>query len=388
MNSNFSVERVPIQKKKDENGPQKFEKFPRLYLELIENKDKIKPNHVNKEYNAEEAMSVASDDYNIPKNKHEKKMTTINEDDDDDVSNNSSDDNYSVSNDDDDQSRDATDDKSSVESVSDDEDEESINDLEDDHNNIYNNNTASDETKDRLKAMLHAEDPPRLSDLQKNGIIHQERSIPNLNYAEDDDEDTENMKREMLFKFQLLKRSYPNVDIPNFTVHSSLKKMQESYDDTLRFLSLESSVDSYKNILVGTFMLSEYALSYLKFDMSGFTQQQILNMSSYEKLLIELGQRNYQPQGEQWPVEVRLVGLVFVNAVVFILSKMILQKTGSNLMGLMNNSMRQKMTNDFHSELNNPGNNVDTTFIPQRQDTVKPDERRRMRKPNFDFNSL
>jgi len=59
-------------------------------------------------------------------------------------------------------------------------------------------------------------------------------------------------------------------------------------------------------------------------------------MSSYEKLLIELGEKSYVPSGSKWPVEVRLLFLVIMNAAFFIISKMILKKTGSNLMSVIN----------------------------------------------------
>ena len=85
-------------------------------------------------------------------------------------------------------------------------------------------------------------------------------------------------------------------------------------------------------------MLVEFVLgNWLKFDMQGYTQQQIVSMSSYDKLLLELGEKSYVPSGEQWSVELRLLFLVVVNAVVFIVSKMILRKTGANLMNMMNN---------------------------------------------------
>ena len=57
-------------------------------------------------------------------------------------------------------------------------------------------------------------------------------------------------------------------------------------------------------------------------------------MNSYERLLIEMGEKSYVPQGSKWPVELRLLFLIIVNAVIFIIGRMVMRKTGSNMMNM------------------------------------------------------
>jgi hypothetical protein len=155
--------------------------------------------------------------------------------------------------------------------------------------------------------------PPSLSQLNIRDTV-----IPNLKYMHEDTEN-DNLKRELLFKFDLLKKSYKDVTIPEYTMHSDYKTMKQSYDNTVKRVSIDASVDSYKTYLIGGFMVVEYLLgNFLGFDMHGFTQQQIVSMSTYERLLIELGEKSYVDEESQWPVELRLVGMIIMNAAFFI----------------------------------------------------------------------
>ena len=161
----------------------------------------------------------------------------------------------------------------------------------------------------------------------------------------------EEEKRELLFKFEMLRKSYPGANIrQDFTVRSDLEEIKTAYEMNVRRLSMDSTVEKYKSYLMAGFMATEYAFGhFLGLDMQGYTQQQILQMSSYEKLLIEIGEKSYVPNGvSQFPVEVRLLFLVLMNAAIFIGSKMLMAKTGANILNMVNSM------NNFKSQPSAP----------------------------------
>ena len=230
-------------------------------------------------------------------------------------------------------------------------------------------NLKSSHRPQQYRSIAHSDNyannkPPTLAELQAQGAYDADTHLRDINQVQMGEQENEDKKREILFKFELLKKSYPHASIPEFTIHSDFSAMKSSYDDNVRRLSLDSTVENYKTYLIGGFMLVEFIFgNFLGFDMQGFTQQQIVSMSSYEKLLIELGEKSYVPTGSKWPVELRLLFLIIMNAAFFIVSKMIMKKTGANLMGMINSM-----------------NTSSSSSVPQRK--------RKMRGPNIDLDNI
>lgn len=215
--------------------------------------------------------------------------------------------------------------------------------------------------------------PPTLAELEAKGA-NAFRPPGDNNHIRDVrpptkfEQEEEDMKRELMFKIELLKKSYPNATIPEISIHTEYNTMKKTYDSTLKRLSLDSTVESYKTYLIGGFMGCEFVLgNYLGFDMEGFTQQQIKTMSTYDSLLIELGEKSYIPQGSNWPVEVRLLGLVLINVAFFVFGKIVLKKTGSNFIGMLNS-------------MNNKSSTQNQTSIPA--------QKRRMKGPDISLDEL
>jgi len=329
----LKVVKIPLDRTIRTSFKKDFPRMSRLYLELIENTKKIKSEHLGKEFTPNYTNS------NPPPQESTATKNNIFDNDSDDGMSIKSDD--SIQDFDDDRQRPImadSDNEDDVEDEDDDEDDEltkKLKSLLDDDETSSAGDLTPRSSHNHRSGRSKRRTPPTLNQLKQTGAYKAPKIVQEL--GGDDEEDDEDKKRELLFKFDLLKKSYKGSHVPEFSIHSYYKTMERTYDHTVKKLSLDSTVENYKTYLIGGFMMTEYVFgSWFKFDMQGFTQQQILSMSSYEKLLIELGERSYVPEGSSWPVEVRLLFLIIINAAFFIISKLILRKTGSNLMNMVN----------------------------------------------------
>jgi hypothetical protein len=199
-----------------------------------------------------------------------------------------------------------------------------------DNKSRNNNYDYEDHETDDEKDDDKFKNPPTLKELD-NKI--------NMKNKVEDAQDLDDKKRHLIHKFKSLKKSYPDETIQDYTIYSDYTVMKEDYDETLKKLSMDSTVESYKKYLTYGFMGVEYVFgNFFGLDMKGFTQQQLISMKSYDKLLIELGEKNYEPVGaSKWPVEVRLIFLIIINSAFFIGSKIIMSRSGTNFIDIMNN---------------------------------------------------
>jgi len=354
----LKVNKVPLETK-EFSYPQDFSHMPRLYLEIIENKDKIKQDLINIEhtvnYNSSEkyikteepAMKPSNEinenennepEIEIPKTVEIENVIEVNEQV---VEETVQDDTLSVR----------------LQELLGDGSDTSVGDfspqskMTSPNTEQYNSPVKSPNMRSApvikspiIKSKNPTKVAPTLKEIEKSTKLNTSKNLRNLNSPDENEVSDEDAKREILFKFDLLRKSYPVSSIPDYSIHTDLYVMQRSYKDCVRRLSLDSSVESYKTYLVYGFMGCEFIFgNFLGFDMSGFTQQQIISMHSYEKLLIEIGEKSYIPTEDNWPVEVRLLFTIIMNAAFFIVSKMMMQKTGTNLMNMVNNMNGSKV---------------------------------------------
>jgi len=130
-------------------------------------------------------------------------------------------------------------------------------------------------------------------------------------------------KQNLIAKINLMRHVYVERDIPHVSVADDYLYVKSQYDSLVRTLNISSKHERYKQILFVGFYAVELLLGrFAKLNMAGFAQEQIANIGRYDQLLLELGEKNYAPDApEQWPVEVRLLGLVVMQAALFILSR-------------------------------------------------------------------
>ncbi len=306
------IERIPLEDYERVLPHKRFPRMPILYLELLENKTKVRREFLNKLYapppsappkpeeppqesSFEQEVHASSEHENHEERGHEERS-------------------------DEDGEPQAQDDS-----------------LEDQLNTLLGEDK---------KQPANVAAPPSLQELQQKKKV----TINNAyNYAEEDEE-TQKERNAVYFKYEVLRRMHPNANIPEFTMYSDPKLMSQKYEMLTKKMSLDSSVENWKRYMIVFVMGFEVVLGKINFDMEGFAQQQIMSMNTYDQLLVEMAEKSYVPSGSsKWSPEIRLFMMLTMNVVLFVVSKMIFKKTGTNLLSTINS-----MTNTAERSMKEP----------------------------------
>ena len=205
--------------------------------------------------------------------------------------------------------------------------------------------TSSSSSQQNNQSQSNVFVPPTLSQIN-NGVIKDNKGVRDMTRGLSKQEDEEDAERRLyLDKFAILKRKYKDFKMPEFSPYSDISIMKRTYDSAVKQLHLDSTVETYKKYLIGGFTLTQFLFSkFLKMDMSGFAEQQILSMNQYEQVLVEIGEKTYFKAPSKMAPEFKLVMLIGFNAVIFLISKMILKASGDNILSSINKVAEKKET--------------------------------------------
>lgn len=196
-----------------------------------------------------------------------------------------------------------------------------LKEFEEDHRDRHNDHRDDDA---RSQHSNREDDVHSVKADKEEEPAEQKQNVPYVSPAEQEKLD----KEEMLWRFRILKKQYGEAPIPEFNEHSDLTTMKCSYDRTIRELYFEDSLHDYRTYLTYGFYAMEFMCTkwFDVKELEGFSNAQARYQRKYDRLLIELGEKNYMRWGSKLPVELRLVGLVVFQAASFYVGKMIAAK--------------------------------------------------------------
>ena len=225
--------------------------------------------------------------------------------------------------------------------------------------------------------------PPSISEITSGKVQVDSNGVRNLEFITQDEQNEQELKKDLLRKFSGLKRKFPVAHIPNHTEHTDLQTLQKDYKYIVKQLEIEEKSQRYKQWLIWGFLGLEFVL--LNFgsfeDIRGFYDQQKNSMNQYEELLYELGEKNYIVDEKKWPVEIRLLLLMGSNVIFFVIGKMAERKYGINPMNMFSNINKPQETfNSYATQQPNQQPTQQPSQYPQKKAGIKP--------PEFDFEDI
>lgn len=164
-------------------------------------------------------------------------------------------------------------------------------------------------------------------------------------------EEIEEERQDYLYKLKFFRKRMPDVDVPPYSEHSDLDTLKKIYNNAMREVQTEENFSWYKTTLVSGFLLVEFVMTqWVGINFTGYANIQSKRISSYERLLMELGEREYASFGSSLPVEVRLCALILFNAAIFYIGKLIEERGGDTISSLFTSIFGAQIPTSARSE--------------------------------------
>ena len=346
-NVEYIINKVPLGRKQTDL-PAHFPELFNLHLDLMENKKKLKsglPNLKDTPNNTE--FDKRRPDPSENPNLFLKEMKTtssstkgkpinadLDPDDFDDADDFGGDDDEDDNLDDDSLGADLDDDEIDDEFLSDDDGDDLPEDDDiDDDAEADDDSEEEVEKKTSKKSKESKEEPatPKASGIEQE-VDEDEQTVNELYGALPEDQKQRKIKEHYLWQFTKIKKANPNMKIPEVDEHDDVEEIKSVYRRTVKDMTLDRSIaDNRMYLMVGFFVTEFIGVNYLGIDIVGYADNQLLMIDRYNELLIELGERSYNRWGTGFPVEIRLLFLMILNAFFFYIIKLMGSgKGGSN----------------------------------------------------------
>lgn len=148
-------------------------------------------------------------------------------------------------------------------------------------------------------------------------------------------------------KFGLLAGTFPNYQVPQNLDSLSLHEIEAMYERYVRHIYVCRSRDKYKIFLIiGCTAMEWFITKMLGLNASGYTMAQIRGLSNYDRLLIQLGERNYSTAESEWSLEVQILFMMGANAVIFVIANMVAGSLGEGVTSIVMQAISALMIGD------------------------------------------
>jgi hypothetical protein len=170
-------------------------------------------------------------------------------------------------------------------------------------------------------------------------------------------EEQARIRADFRVKYGILRTAYPRFGIPELGEETPLDEIHAQYERYVRQIYIDGNVDQYKWYLIILWLIIECVCTrWLGLDLMGYTMSQMSVMNRYDRLLIELGEKDSGPTASSWPVEARIIVLSLFNAVLFLIVKVVGSYLGNSMAsiaqnfinGLLSGNNTQTLINDLN----------------------------------------